>query len=327
MLHAAYDGDVAGHFAGRKTTLKIKRHFFWPGLTEDACHFCRSCRVCQKRKPPPTQPHHPLQQDVVAEQLQKVMIDILGFEKATSRGNRYVLVIVITLRKWAEALPMPDEKTKTVSKLLVEQFVYRYGIPVQLHSDQGHQFETSVFQQMCHLLNICMSQTTPLYLQSDGQTERLNRTLLELLAKLAADDTLEWDNKLPYAMSAFQSTPHTTTGETPNRLMLGKEVTTFLQILTPPPPDGPTRTPWVDSLQANFSDAHQRVLAYFGKEQGVQKNYYDKWQRGLQFLEFDLLWLCVKRMKLAGLYKLNPQHFEGPFEIRKLLSASVYVIE
>ena len=174
MLHAAHDGDMAGHFAERKTTLKIKRNFFWLGLTEDARHFCRSCPVCQNRKPPPTRPHHPLQQDVVAEPLQKVTIEILGFEKATSRGNRYILVIVDTLTKWAEALPMLDEKAETVTKLLVEQFVCRYGIPVQLHSDQGRQFEASVFQQMCHLFNIRKSRTTPLHPQSDGQTERLN---------------------------------------------------------------------------------------------------------------------------------------------------------
>ena len=99
VLHAAHDGDMAGHFAERKTTLKIKRHFFWPGLTEDARHFSRSCPVCQKRKPLPKRSHHPLQQDEVAEPLQKVTIDILGFEKATSRGNRYILVIVDTLTK------------------------------------------------------------------------------------------------------------------------------------------------------------------------------------------------------------------------------------
>ena len=221
---------------------------------------------------------------------------------------------------------MPDEKAETVTKLLVEQFVCRYGIPVQLHSDQGRLFEASVFQQMCHLLNIRKSRTTPLHPQSDGQIERLNRTLLDLLAKMAADDKLEWDNKLPYAMSTYRSTPHTTTGETPNRLMLGREVTTPLQLLTPPPPVGPARSPWVDSLHENFSDAHQCVLAHYGKEQRVQKNYYDKRQRGLQFSEGDLVWLCVKRMKLAGPYKLNPQRWKGPFEIRKRLSATVYVI-
>ena len=68
---------------------------------------------------------------------------------------------------------------------------------------------------MCQLLGIRKTRTTPLYPQSDGQTERLNRTFLDLLAKLATDNPAEWDIKLPYALSAYRSTPHNTTGETP----------------------------------------------------------------------------------------------------------------
>ena len=73
---------------------------------------------------------------------------------------------------------------------------------------------------MCDLLGIRKSRTTALHPQSDGQTERMNRTLLDLLTKLAKDNPKEWDRKLQYAMAAYRSSVHSTTGETPNRLML-----------------------------------------------------------------------------------------------------------
>ncbi len=326
ILEAAHDNDLAGHFAERKTAAKVRRHFFWPGLAGDVHQFCQSCLICQQRKPLPTRPHHPLQQEVIGEPMQKVTIDILGFEKATSRGNKYILVIVDTLTKWAEALPMPDERAETVAKLLVEEFVCRYGIPSQLHSDQGRQFEATVFQEMCALLQISKTRTTPLYPQSDGQTERLNRTILDLLAKTAADNPFEWDNKLPYAMAAYRSTPHTTTDETPNRLMLGRETTTPLQLLTPPPPDMIRRTPWVEVLHENFQEAQKRVLAHFGKEQRLQKASYDRRLKYIELEEGEQVWLAVKRMKRKGPYKLNPQRWDGPYEVRKRLSATVYLI-
>ena len=125
------------------------------------------------------------------------------------------------------------------------------------YSDQGRKFEAAVFQEMCSLLQVSKTRTTPLHPQSDEHMERLNRTILDLLAKTAADNPLEWDTKLPYAMAAYRSTPHTITNETPNRLMLGREVTTLLQLLTPLPPDARKRTPWVEALHENFQEAQQ----------------------------------------------------------------------
>ena len=326
ILHAAHDGDTAGHFANKKTLAKIRQHFFWHGLAMDTRDYCRSCMVCQQRKPLPNRPHHPLQQESVGEPLQRVTIDILGFEKTSTRGNKYVLVIVDTLTKWAEALPMPDEKAETVARLLVEEFVCRFGIPAQLHSDQGRQFEAAVFQEMCQLLGIHKTRTTPLHPQSNGQTERLNRTLLDLLAKLAAENPSEWDVKLPYAISAYRSTPHNTTGETPNRLMLGREVTTPLLLLTPPPPEMQDRSPWVETLHEHFQEAHRNILNHYGRALHTQKTYYDRRQRGFEFSVGDHVWLAVKKMRKRGPYKLNPQRWEGPYDIRKRLSATVYVI-
>jgi transposase InsO family protein len=326
ILQVAHDAATSGHYGEKKTVAKLRRHFFWPNLLSDVRKYCRSCAVCQKRKPPPTRPHHPLQQEAIGEPLQKVTIDILGFEKCTCRGNRYILVMVDSLTKWAEAFPMPDERAETVARLLVEEFVCRVGIPAQLHSDQGRQFEATIFQEMCHLLGIRKTRTTALHPQSDGQTERLNRTLLDLLAKLAVKEPTDWDLKLPYAMAAYRSTPHTTTGETPNRLMLGREVTTPLQLLTPPPPDVANRAPWVETLHQNFQESYRQVQEHYTKEQRRQKATYDRRQLGYNFKEGDLVWFLEARPKKGTPYKLNAQRWNGPYEVRKRLSAAVYLI-
>ena len=327
ILQVAHDGETAGHYGDIKTANNIRKHFFWSSLSSDTRHYCRTCLVCQRRKAPPTRPHHPLQQPMVSEPLQRVTLDILGFERATPAGNRYVLVVVDTLTKWAEAYAMQDEKSETVARLLVEEFVCRWGIPRQLHSDQGRQFESAVFQEMCRLLGMRKTRTTALHPQSDGQTERLNRTLLDLLAKLAVDEPQKWDEKLAFAMMAYRSTPHSTTGETPNRLMLGREAATPLQLLAPVPADAVERTAWTDKLHQNFEQTHQLVLSHYGKEQRLQKQNFDCRQKGLEFKEKDLVWFLEPRPRKGIPYKLNANRWSGPYAVKKRLSPAVYVID
>ena len=106
---------------------------------------------------------------------------------------------------------------------------------------------------MCDLLGIKKTRTTPLHPQSDGQTERMNRTLLDILSKLAKDEPRQWDVQLPFAMASYRSSCHRTMEETPNRLMLGREVSTSVSFeILPPQPQG-EKHPWVKDLQNKLS--------------------------------------------------------------------------
>lgn len=99
---------------------------------------------------------------------------------------------------------------------------------------------------VCRLLGINKTRTTPLHPESDGQTERANRTLLDMIAKLAVDDPKNWDEKLPYACMAYNSSVHSVTGETPNKLMLCRELRVPLTLLAPPAPGQRKEEAWVD---------------------------------------------------------------------------------
>ena len=81
-----------------------------------------------------------------------------------------------------EAFPMPNQEASTVATKLVDEVFCRFIMPEQLHSDQGRQFESKVIEAICKILHIRKTRTTPYHPQSDGQVERLNRTLLAILA-------------------------------------------------------------------------------------------------------------------------------------------------
>jgi transposase InsO family protein len=326
VMEAAHDGEVAGHYGERPTGVKVREHFYWPGMQSDIRRYCSSCDVCQQSRAPPKRPHHPLQQDQVGEPMQRVTVDILQIDKRARSGAKYILVAVDKLTKWAEAFAMQDETAETICDVLAKEVVCRMGFPAQIHSDQGRQFESEVFQQLCEMFEIRKTRTTTMHPQSNGQTERMNRTLLGLLKKMARDDPLDWDNKLPFVMMAYRSTPHSTTDETPNKLMLGREVTTPLTLLAPPPPDAKRRKAWIESLHENFAESHALVRDHVNKAQRTQKRCHDSRAKLYNFQEGDAVWLIARQSRKGVPYKIDACRWEGPYDIKEKKSDAVFVI-
>ena len=106
---------------------------------------------------------------------------------------------------------------------------------LELHSDQGSNFESHVFSEVCYLLNINKIRTTPYNPKSDGLVERFNRTLIDIVAMSLDEDKgkKNWDEHLAFATSAYRATPQESTGETPNMMMLGRETRMPLDLTTP----------------------------------------------------------------------------------------------
>ena len=106
---------------------------------------------------------------------------------------------------------------------MVSNFVSRFGVPSIIHSDQGREFESRLFEEVCQLLGIEKTRTTPYHPQSDGLVERFNRTLQQMLSAFVNKERDDWDEHLPYVTMAYRATVHESTKFSPNRLMLGRE--------------------------------------------------------------------------------------------------------
>ena len=109
--------------------------------------------------------------------------------------------------KWAEAFAIPDQTALTVADMRVREVVCRFGTPYQFHSDQGRDYESHLFQQVCKLLEVDKTRTTPYMPKSDGLVERFNRTLQHMLATFVNENRNDWDDHLPYLMMAYGRRP------------------------------------------------------------------------------------------------------------------------
>lgn len=141
----------------------------------------------------------------------------------TENGNSYVLVASDYFTRWAEAYPLPNQEAETVARKLTQEFFFRFSVPEQLHSDQGRQFESQLIAEVCKLLKINKTRTTPYHPQGDGLVERFNRTLLDMLATTVKDHKGTWEDHIRAVCMAYNTSGQHTTGYTPFFLIYGRQ--------------------------------------------------------------------------------------------------------
>ena len=225
VLQLCHDALFAGHMGVQKTVSRIKQRFHWYRLRDDVKVHIRSCPTCSATKMPYRKFRAALGNFRVGAPLDRVAIDIMGPLPLSSKGNRYILVIVDYFTRWVEAFALPDQKAETVAHPLVHDFVCRFGTPLELHSDQGRNFESHLFQEVCRLFQIAKTRTTPYHPSSNGLVERFNRTLAFLIRSYLEEHTTDWDLHIPVLTAAYRATVHPSTGFTPNFMMFGRETT------------------------------------------------------------------------------------------------------
>ena len=150
-------------------------------MKKDVSQWCKECSDCAFRKSPPSTPRAPMKPVYVCNPMEKIALDILGPLPVTEAGNRYVVVISDYFTRWSEAFPLPNQEATTVAKKLTEDWICCFGASYSIHTDQERNFESKLFAELCELLDVRKTRTSPYHPQSDGLVERLNRTILMML--------------------------------------------------------------------------------------------------------------------------------------------------
>ena len=141
------------------------------------------------------------------------------------------LLVVDAHSKWPEVCEVPSTTTAKTIELL-RQLFSAYGLPQQLVTDNGPQFISEEFAQFVKQNGIKHIRTSPYHPVSNGAAERLVQTFKQAM-KAAANNGLTLQHQLSSFLMSFRSTPHATTGESPSKLFLGREIRTRLDLLRP----------------------------------------------------------------------------------------------
>ena len=227
----------------------------------------------------------------------------------TPSGNRYILVIVDQFTKWVEAYPMIDQQGETVAKLVVGEFIARFGCPMEIHTDQGRNFEGILFKEMCNLLGINKTRTTSFRPSANGQVERLNYSIAQIIRCFVGEKPEVWDEYVGLAASAIRATVNRSTGFTPNMLMLGREVRCPIDLMLKLGEGGePGRgeNKFIKEVQETWRTAHILAREELCMAQRRQKDYYDLRKRVVRFKVGDVVLRKNNAGVVGGSKKLNP---------------------
>ena len=329
VIIKSHAGKTSGHLGVKRKFSRVKFHYFWYGMRADVRSCLRKCERCAKRKSPPKRNRAPLQQMKVCFPMQRVALDIMGPIPETEDGNRWILVVGDYLTKWIEAYPLVDTRAETVAKKLVTEFICRFGVPSELHSDQGRNFEANVFAGVCDLSGIHKTRTTPYNLKSDGLIERFNRTLINIIATMIEPNQKQkdWDLQLPYATFAYRSTLQESTGETPNMMMLGRETSLPIDLINEfPKHELGEELDYAEELRDRIQSAHERASEHLKASARRQKQGYDRKVSGRSLKEGDFVWVYNFAKKKGVCPKLESR-WEGPSLILDKLSDVVYRLQ
>ena len=221
------------------------------------------------------------------EPFEVVSIDITGKHPKSAKGNEHILTVVDIFSKWAEALPIRVHTAPVVAKVLMDHVFSRFGMPKRLLSDQGKEFESELFQELCKRMDIEKIRTTAYKPSTNGCVERFHRTLNSMIGKVVHSNHRDWDERLPSIMAAYRAARHESTGYSPNFLVLGRENRAPLDIILGDIPEEKeyynSYDEFVSQMQERWRESYSTAREHLETTAERRKKEYDVKVKSKQF--------------------------------------------
>ncbi|XP_062621595.1 uncharacterized protein K02A2.6-like [Saccostrea cucullata] len=212
IAHESHQGVV-------KTKALLREKVWWPKMDEDvetavlSCHACQM--VCKSNQRAPV-----TMTDLPTGPWKKLGMDLCG----PFPTGEQVLVIVDYYTRYPEIEIMKSVTSKAIIRRLVRIFA-TYGLPEEIVTDNGRQFISDEFENFLARNGIKYHRTLPYWPQANGEVERFNATLKKS-AQIAKVERKDWRFEIYKFLLNYRNTPHSTTGESPAKLMFGRELRT-----------------------------------------------------------------------------------------------------
>ena len=305
-----------GHPGRDRTYELIRRRCFWPGMSIDIERRCQNCTQCAAAKSSRPSARAPMAHLLASSPNQILAIDFTILEQS-SDGRENILVMTDVFSKYTQAVPTRDQKATTVANILVHEWFYRFGVPARIHSDQGRNFESALISQLCQIYGVQKTRTTPYHPQGNGQCERFNRTLHDLLRTLPSEQKRSWTRHLAQVVFAYNTTCHTVTGESPHFLMFGQAPRLPVDFLLSrvDEPIGGQVVDWVAGHQQVLRDTYTRVRARLARAAELRKAKHDQSVRDEGLKEGSMVYLRDNTVR--GRHKIQNHWLPTVYQVVK----------
>jgi transposase InsO family protein len=329
LIRKHHDVPLAGHLASARTLELLKRNYYWNDMAKLVREYCAACGVCQGSRvirekpqgqlqplPIPTNPWEQISMDFVTDL--PVSISFEGVEYDS------ILVIIDRFTKMGHFIPTwKDIITEQLAELFIREVVRLHGVPTNIVTDRGSVFVSEFWSDLLYLLKISRDLSTAHHPQSDGQTERLNSVLEQYLRSFINFDQNDWVKWLPLAEFAYNNSRHSSSQDTPFRLMYGIDPRIDFLVEGLDGPQDPEARAMTSTLKERRDKAHEALE----QAQAYQKAYYDSKHKPVSFHEGDLVWLDLRNITSVRPSKKLDLRRHGPCKVIQKVGSQAYRLE
>ncbi|GAB2279375.1 hypothetical protein Dimus_039348 [Dionaea muscipula] len=327
LVRESHGGGLMGHFGVAKTLAILQEHFFWPHMKKDVERVCDRCITYRQAKsrvqphglytplPIPTDPWIDLSMDFV-----------LGLPRSKS-GRDSIFVVVDRFSKMAHFIPcVKSDDAMHVADLFFREVVRLHGMPRTIVSDRDTRFLSSFWKTLWGKLGTKLLFSTTCHLQTDRQTEVVNRTLGNLLRVFVKSNLKSWEESLPHIEFAYNRSVHSATRFSPFELVYGFNPLTPMDLCPLPildrvHLDGKRRSEQVKQLHEKARQNIERRTEQYAKQA-------NKGHRQVVFEPGDWVWLHLRKERFPEQRqsKLSPRG-DGPFQVLERINDNAYRLD
>ena len=328
LLRDLHDAPSAGHGGVKKTLDLVQRDYWWDGVRKDVEAYVRACDSCQRMKASNQKPAGllvPLQ--APKRKWGSVTMDFVGPLPRTQAGHMMLLVVVDRLTKMAHFIPMRDEDNTAsgVARLFMKHVVRLHGVPYEIISDRDSKFTSLFWEELWRRLGVKRRLSTAYHPQTDGQTERMNRTLEDMLRHYISPTQDNWEELLDMAEFAVNNSYQASIQTTPFMLTYGVHPAAPLSVESA----GEWRNPAAEEFAAQMAKQLERAQACLEAARARMKTQADKKRAAPEpYKVGQMVMLSTKNIELksVGTRKLLPR-FIGPFAVKALVGEVAVELE
>ncbi|GFX68290.1 hypothetical protein TNCV_2816651 [Trichonephila clavipes] len=291
ILRHFHDAPTAGHLGFAKTYDRIRKRFYWPGMYRNVVRYVMHCRECQRRKSVPQRPPGRLVPIPPAiTPFHRIGIDLLGRFPKSAHGNKWIIVCTDYSTRYAITKALPTAEVDEIAKFLLEEIVLRHGAPRVIITDRGAVFRSRLVSSLVDLCNIDHRFTTAYHPQTNGLTERFNKTLADMLSMYVDVEQKNWDEILPFVTFAYNTAKQETIGFTPFYLLHGREAETTLDTMLPFCPNDFDDNN-ITKIAARAEESRQLARVHTLRAQDKDRRRYDSKHQMVSYAPGDLVWV------------------------------------
>ncbi|SCV70790.1 BQ2448_3552 [Microbotryum intermedium] len=317
ILHDAH--DALGHFGSRKTFHHLSRTFFWPRMRSSCDAYVLTCDVCQRTKAGTTGAvgtSHGL--SVPNEPMKEVALDFVG-PLPKSQGFDMLLTITDRLSGYTRLLPSRAADTaKDVAERFHEGWHRFFGPPTRLVSDRDKLFTSHFWRAYHNLMGTRLSMSTSFHPETDGRSERTNKTAIQALRAVVNRQQNDWVRHLANIEFAINASVNASTNKSPFEVVLGRSPRLLPTSLNRPDlPDVPAASDLISERKAVLVEVRD-ALAAAKVRQAEQVNRHRRPEPDIAVGDLVMVDTRDRRLRFKTGYRKSAKlfdRFEGPYKV------------